>query len=161
MEKAIFAAGCFWGVQHYFDQVPGVIETTVGYTGGHVENPTYEQVCAQNTGHTEAVLIEFEPEVVTYKILLRHFFTIHDPTQLNRQGLDVGNNYRSAIYYTSETQRRNAEKVRDLVQKGLKRPVVTQIETERPFYKAENYHQKYAERMGRGVCPVAYRPLEE
>lgn len=161
MEKAIFAAGCFWGVQYYFDQVPGVIETTVGYTGGHVENPTYEQVCAQKTGHAEAVLIEFEPEVVTYKILLSHFFTIHDPTQLNRQGLDVGNNYRSAIYYTSETQRRNAEKVRDLVQKSLKKPVVTQIETEWPFYEAEKYHQKYAERTGRGVCHVAYRPLEE
>ena len=109
MEQAIFAAGCFWGIQYYFDQVPGVIKSTVGYTGGHTENPSYEDVCSHTTGHAEATLIEFDPKVVTYEELLIHLFRIHDPTQLNRQGPDIGDSYRSAIFYTNDNQRQIAE----------------------------------------------------
>lgn len=159
MEKALFAAGCFWGVQFYFDQVPGVLKTTAGYTGGHTENPTYEQVCAHNTGHAEAVLVEFDPDKVSYETLCRQFFRMHDPTQLNRQCPDVGDNYRSAIFYFNQEQRRIAEKARD--EAGLKfdKPIVTQIESATRFYKAEDYHQKYAERTGRGQCHIPYEPL--
>ena len=104
MQQAIFAAGCFWGVQYYFDQVPGVTKTTVGYTGGHTENPTYEEVCTHTTGHAEAVLLEFDPEQVSYETLCMQFFRMHDPTQLNRQGPDVGDSYRTAIFYFNEEQ---------------------------------------------------------
>lgn len=159
-EKAIFAAGCFWGVQYYFDQTPGIIKTTVGYTGGHVENPTYEEVCAQDTGHAEALLVEFDPGKVSYKTLCRHFFRMHDPTQLNRQGPDIGDNYRSAIFCFGEEQLRTAEQVRDAVQPGLDKPIVTQILPAGPFYEAEDYHQKYTERTGRGMCYVPYEAIE-
>src|SRR5436190_1755755 len=116
MKQAIFAAGCFWGVQYYFDQVPGVTKTTVGYTGGTTENPTYEQVCSHTTGHAEAVLVEFDPAKVGYEVLVRQFFHMHDPTQLNRQGPDVGDDYRSAIFYGDEQQKQTATEVRDTVQ---------------------------------------------
>src|SRR5258708_7519565 len=108
-QTAIFAAGCFWGVQQYFDQVPGVLETEVGYIGGHVESPTYEQVCSHTSGHAEAVKVVFDPAKVSYQTLLKHFFTMHDPTQLNRQGPDVGDNYRSAIFYFDDEQKKQAE----------------------------------------------------
>jgi len=159
-EKAIFAAGCFWGVQFYFDQVPGVTKTTVGYTGGHTENPTYEEVCTHTTGHAEAVLVEFDPEKVSYETLVMQFFRMHDPTQLNRQGPDVGDSYRSAIYYFDDTQKQTAEKVRDESQSKLDQPIVTQIEKAGPFYEAEDYHQKYTERTGRGMCHIDYAPVK-
>src|SRR5476649_649605 len=109
MEQAIFAAGCLWGVQYYFDQVPGVTKTTVGYTGGHTENPSYEQVCTHTTGHAEAVLLEFDPEKISYETLCQQFFRMHDPTQLNRQGPDVGDSYRTAIFYFDDAQKTIAE----------------------------------------------------
>jgi methionine-S-sulfoxide reductase len=160
MEKALFAAGCFWGVQFYFDQVPGVTKTTVGYTGGHTENPTYEEVCAHTTGHAEAVLIEYDPEQVSYKTLVKQFFHMHDPTQLNRQGPDVGDNYRSAIFYFDEVQKQTAEKIRDELQPRFDKPIVTQIARASKFYEAEDYHQKYAERTGRGQCHIPYEAIK-
>jgi peptide-methionine (S)-S-oxide reductase len=159
MQKALFAAGCFWGVQYYFDQVPGVLLTTVGYTGGSTEDPTYDEVCTHTTGHAESVLIEFNPEKVPYVGLLRHFFRMHDPTQLNRQGPDIGDSYRTAIFYFSEEQRRTAEDVRSQVQKQSKKPIVTEITAAGPFYPAEAYHQKFAERTGIGMCHIPYEPL--
>src|SRR5438132_11323237 len=117
VEKAIFAAGCFWGVQFYFDQVPGVVRSRAGYTGGHVANPTYEQVCAHTTGHAEAVLLEYDPSKVSYKTLVQHFFRMHDPTQMNRQGPDVGDNYRSAIFYFGSEQKTIAAQVKKDAQK--------------------------------------------
>lgn len=159
MEQAIFAAGCFWGVQYYFDQVPGVTGSTVGYTGGVMENPTYEDVLTHTTGHAEAVHLEFDASKVDYETLVRHFFRLHDPTQLNRQGLDVGDNYRSAIFYITDAQRDIAEKVRDELQSSYKQPIVTQIVPAGPFYRAEEYHQKYTEKTGRGACHVDYAPV--
>lgn len=158
-ETAIFAAGCFWGVQFYFDQVPGVLETVVGYTGGHTENPTYEEVCTHTTGHAEAVQVTFDPSQVSYETLLKQFFHMHDPTQLNRQGPDVGDSYRSAIFYVSNQQKQLAEQARDVAQAKLDKPIVTQIVPAAPFYQAEGYHQKYAERTGRGMCHVPYEPV--
>ncbi len=160
VEKAIFAAGCFWGVQYYFDQVPGVVETRAGYTGGRTKNPTYEQVCGHTTGHAEAVEVAFDPKQVSYKVLVKHFFRMHDPTQLNRQGPDIGNQYRSAIFYTSAEQREVAEKVKQQAAAGFDKPIVTQIAQAAPFYPAEDYHQKYAERTGRGMCHIPYAPIK-
>lgn len=160
MQRAIFAAGCFWGVQYYFDQVPGVIKTLAGYTGGHLKNPTYEQVCGHGTGHAEAVLLEFDPDLVKYETLVKHFFRMHDPTQLNRQGPDIGDQYRSAIFYFDESQRKSVEKLKRDVQSKFKNPVVTEIVPVKEFYEAEDYHQKYAEKTGRGLCHVAYAPVK-
>jgi methionine-S-sulfoxide reductase len=159
MEQAVFAAGCFWGVQFYFDQVPGVKSTVVGYTGGTLEDPTYEEVSIHTTGHAEAVLIEFDARQVSYETLCKHFFRMHDPTQLNRQGPDVGDNYRSAVFYVNEDQKVMAEKIRDAAQSNFSEPIVTQIEPLGSFYEAEDYHQKYAERTGRGMCHIPYEPL--
>lgn len=156
MQKAIFSAGCFWGVQYYFDQVPGVTKSTVGYTGGHTENPTYEEVCTHTTGHAEAVLIEFDPKKVSYEVLLKQFFRMHDPTQLNRQGPDVGDSYRSAIFYDNEEQKNIAEKVKADTQKDFEQPIVTEITPASTFYPAEDYHQKYTERTGHGQCHIPY-----
>jgi methionine-S-sulfoxide reductase len=160
LEKALFAAGCFWGVQYYFDQVPGVVKTTVGYTGGHTRNPTYDEVSTHTTGHAEAVLIEFNPEKVSYETLVKHFFRMHDPTQLNRQGPDVGDQYRSAIFYFDQEQRKDAIQIRNKVQKEKDRPVVTQIEPAGKFYEAEAYHQKFTERTGLGMCHIPYVPVK-
>jgi methionine-S-sulfoxide reductase len=158
-QTALFAAGCFWGVQYYFDQVPGVIKTAVGYTGGHTENPTYEEVCTHTTGHAEAVLIEFDPEKVSYETLLRQFFHMHNPTQLNRQGPDVGDSYRTAIFYFDGTQKHEAEAAKTKAQASFKNPIVTEVTKAGPFYAAEAYHQKFAERTGRGMCHIPYEPL--
>ncbi len=154
--KAIFAAGCFWGVQFYFDEVPGVVSTRVGYTGGHTENPTYEQVCTHTTGHAEATEIAFDPEKVTYETLVRQFFRMHDPTQLNRQGLDVGDSYRSAIFYINDEQKSAAEKIKAELAPHFDKPIVTEITKASEFYIAEEYHQKYSEKTGIGMCHIPY-----
>lgn len=161
MEQAIFAAGCFWGVQFYFDQVPGVVGTTVGYTGGHTKNPTYEEVCTHTTGHAEAVSVEFDPTKVSYETLLKHFFRLHDPTQLNRQGPDIGDSYRSAIFYLSDKQKAAAEAAKKAAAKGHAEPVVTEVTAASEFYPAEDYHQKFAKRTGRGMCHVPYQPVSD
>lgn len=160
MQEAIFAAGCFWGVQFYFDQVPGVIETEVGYTGGHKKEPTYEDVCSHTTGHAEALKIIFDPKKVSYEMLLKHFFKMHNPTQLNRQGPDVGDSYRTAIFYTTEDQKKLAEKAKKAAQSDYKDPIVTQITKATEFWPAEDYHQKFAERTGRGMCHIPYAPIQ-
>ena len=159
MQKAIFAAGCFWGVQYYFDQVPGVKKTITGYIDGKTKNPTYEQVCTHKTGHAEATLIEFDPVKVNYETLVKQFFRIHDPTQLNRQDPDVGDQYRSAIYYFDNEQKNTAEKVKQELQSSFARPIVTEVTKASEFYPAEDYHQKYTQRTGRGFCHVDYAPV--
>jgi len=153
-EKATFAAGCFWHVQHAFDQVKGVIKTTVGYTGGNFKNPTYEDVCSDNTGHAEVVLVEFDPKKVSYETLLDVFWKIHDPTQINRQGPDIGLQYRSAIFYCSHEQKPLAAKSKEKEQKKHKNPIATQILPAKEFYPAEEYHQKYLERRGLAACRI-------
>lgn len=154
---AILAGGCFWGLQSYFDQVPGVTNTIVGYTGGHIDKPTYEQVCHGSTGHAEAIKITYDPKKVTYQQLLKHFFYMHDPTQLNRQGPDEGEQYRSAIFYLDEEQRQAALKAINEAQKNFKDSIVTEVTKADTFWSAEDYHQKYTERTGRGLCHVPYK----
>lgn len=162
-QKATFAAGCFWGVEEAFTHLPGVLETIVGYTGGHVANPTYEQVCSHTTGHAEAVQITFDPEKIRYEQLLDKFWEIHDPTTLNRQGPDIGSNYRSAIFYHNNEQKKEAEKSKNEFGKSgkLDRPIVTEIQASGPFYKAEEYHQKYYHKhdIASISCPI-YANLE-
>lgn len=158
-QTAVFAAGCFWAVQAYFDQVPGVVKTTVGYTGGHVPNPSYEQVCTHTTGHAEAMEAEFDPAKTSYEILVQQFFRMHDPTQVNRQGPDVGDSYRSAIFYLDDQQRQIAEHIRDQAQIKFNRPIATQITRASEFYKAEEYHQKFFEKTGQGGCSIPYAPV--
>jgi peptide methionine sulfoxide reductase msrA/msrB len=159
-DVAIFAAGCFWGVQYYFDEVPGVIETTAGYAGGHTQHPSYEEVISHKTGHAEAVKIVYDPAKVSYEALLKHFFRLHDPTQLNRQGPDIGDNYRSAIFYQNDQQKTQAKAMIDKLNKiefGGK--IVTTLEVADKFWPAENYHQKFTARTGRGMCHVQYAPM--
>lgn len=157
--KAIFAAGCFWGVQYYFDQVPGVTKTTVGYTAGHTKNPTYEDVCTHTTGHAEALELDFDPKKVSYEMLVKHFFRMHNPTQLNRQGPDVGDSYRSGIYYFDDDQKVVAEKIKQESQANFKEPIVSEILPATTFYPAEDYHQKYTEKTGRGMCHIPYQAI--
>lgn len=159
IQKIILGAGCFWGVQFYFDEVPGVVKTTVGYSGGHTENPTYEDVCTHTTGHAEVVLVEFDTSVVDYETIIRQFFRMHDPTQLNRQGPDIGDSYRSAIFHFDQNQKNIAEKVKVDVQLDYDDPIVTQITPAGPFYEAEGYHQKYTEKTGRGMCHIPYESI--
>ncbi len=151
METATFAAGCFWGVEAAFRRLNGVQETAVGYTGGDSADPTYQQVCAGDTGHAEAVRVTFDPERIGYEQLLEVFWTIHDPTQLNRQGPDIGSQYRSAIFTHSPEQERAArESLERQAQKGRHgRKIVTEIVPAPPFYMAEDYHQQYLEKRGR------------
>lgn len=159
-ETAIFAAGCFWGVQYYFDQVPGVLETRAGYTGGTTDRPTYEDVLTHTTGHAEAVEIIYDPAQVSYDVLVRHFFRMHNPTQLNRQGPDVGDNYRTAIFTTSPEQQTQAEQGKQAAQADWQEPIVTEITPADTFWPAEAYHQKYTERTGHGMCHIPYEPIE-
>ena len=159
-ETAIFAAGCFWGVQYYFDQVPGVLETEAGYIGGHVDKTSYELVCTHTTGHAEAVKIVYDPKKTSFETLLKQFFRMHDPTQLNRQGPDVGDQYRSAIFYLDEEQKNTAQNLIDeLNKKNFGGRIVTSLEPATTFWPAEDYHQKFTERTGRGMCHVAYAPV--
>ncbi len=148
-ETATFAAGCFWGVEQKFSQLNGVLSTTVGYSGGAVENPTYKQVCSDQTGHAEAVHIIYDPAEITYADLVHYFFKIHDPTQGNRQGLDVGSQYRSAIFYHDAKQKETAQKIIDTLNTSgrYKKPIATQVIPYSEFYKAEEYHQKYYEKL--------------
>lgn len=155
METIYLAAGCFWGVQWYFDQLPGVVTTEVGYQGGTIDTPTYEQVCSHTTGHAEAVKIVYDPAIISTDVILRHFFSMHDPTQLNRQGPDVGDNYRSEIFYTRDAQKAAAENVMKQVQQKYAQPIVTRITPAPTFWPAEDYHQKFTERTGRGMCHVS------
>jgi methionine-S-sulfoxide reductase len=159
-EVAIFAAGCFWGVQYYFDQVPGVLETEVGYIGGHTKKPTYEQVCTHKTGHAEATKIVFDLKKTSYKTLLRQFFRMHNPTQLNRQGPDVGNNYRSAIFYQNDEQKKQAQEIiNELNKTEFDGKIVTTLEPATTFWPAEDYHQKFTEKTGQGMCHIDYAPV--
>ncbi len=150
MEKATFAAGCFWGVEEVFRQVKGVVSTTVGYTGGRFENPTYKDVCTDKTGHAEAIEVEFDPTQVSYGELLTVFFENHDPTTLNRQGPDVGTQYRSAVFYHTLEQMAAAKAMKEKLEKSgrYKRPIVTEITPASEFYRAEEYHQCYFEKRG-------------
>ncbi len=144
-------------MQFYFDQVPGVVNTEVGYIGGHTENPTYEQVCSHTTGHAEATKIEFDPEKITYETLLKQFFRMHDPTQLNRQGPDVGDSYRSAIFYLDDNQKDEAQKIIGGLNKSeFNGKIVTSLEKAGTFWPAEDYHQKFTEKTGRGMCHIPY-----
>lgn len=151
---ATFAAGCFWGVEDAFRKLPGVLDAVSGYTGGHVDNPTYRQVCGHGTGHAEAVEVRFDPERVTYEQLLDLFWQLHDPTQLNRQGPDVGDQYRSAIFTHGEEQERAAIASRDREQSNRARRVVTQILPAPRFWPAEEYHQRYFEKNRGAACHV-------
>ncbi|MBI1358265.1 MAG: peptide-methionine (S)-S-oxide reductase MsrA [Acidobacteria bacterium] len=152
MEKATFAAGCFWGVEHAFRQVPGVQDAACGYIGGHIDHPTYEQVCTDRTGHAEAVEVTFDPTRVSYTELLDAFWRMHDPTTLNRQGPDFGTQYRSGIFYHSEEQRRLAEESKAALQAGFGKPIVTEINEAGPFWRAEEYHQQYFDKRGMYSC---------
>lgn len=155
-QTATFAAGCFWGVEAAFRQVPGVVETAVGYTGGTLSNPTYEDVCTDRTGHAEAVRIEFDPTKVSYEQLLNVFWENHNPTTKNRQGPDVGAQYRSAIFYHDADQERAAKDsiVRQEKSGRFSRPIVTEIVAEKEFWRAEDYHQRYLEKRGLAHCKI-------
>lgn len=152
MEKALFAAGCFWGVEEAFRKLKGVKQTTVGYMGGTLARPTYERVCSGDTGHAETVEVEFDPAEVSYDRLLEVFFENHDPTQVNLQGPDVGDQYRSAIFPRSPAQEAAARAARERLEKSgrFARPVATRIETANEFWRAEDYHQQYFEKRGQG-----------
>jgi peptide-methionine (S)-S-oxide reductase len=155
-ELATFAAGCFWGVEETFRTLKGVKETTVGYTGGNAKDPNYEMVCSDATGHAEAVQIEFDPRQVAYEQLLNIFWENHDPTSFNRQGPDLGSQYRSAIFYHNDAQRELAEKSKEAMEKSgkFKRKIVTQIVPAEEFYKAEEYHQQYLKKRGLAACHI-------
>jgi len=165
-ETAIFAAGCFWGTEEYFRRLSGVLATDVGYSGGTTASPTYKEVCSGRTGHAESLKIEFDPAKIAYRDLLRHFFRMHDPTQVNRQGNDVGSQYRSAVFYASEDQRKEAESlISELNASGsYGKPIATEVTKASPFYPAEDYHQDYLRKNPGGYCHVdlnlASRPLD-
>ncbi|HMA97961.1 MAG TPA: peptide-methionine (S)-S-oxide reductase MsrA [Wenzhouxiangella sp.] len=153
--EATFGAGCFWGVEARFRQVPGVLDAKVGYMGGGVDHPSYEQVCTDSTGHVEVVQVYFDPARVPYETLARAFFSMHDPTQVNRQGPDIGTQYRSVIFYHDDIQKSAAEEIRrEMDQSGrFPGPIATSIEAAKTFWVAEDYHQQYLERRG-GSCAI-------
>ena len=155
-EKAMFGAGCFWGVEETFRNLKGVLSTAVGYAGGTTENPTYEDVCTDRTGHAEVVEVEFDPSQISYDELLDVFWSNHNPTTLNRQGPDVGRQYRSVIFYHSPEQKADAMASKERVEKSgrFNRPVVTQIESAPKFWRAEEYHQGYLQKRGQSHCAI-------
>jgi peptide-methionine (S)-S-oxide reductase len=155
-EKATFGAGCFWGVEETFRKLKGVTSTAVGYAGGRKDNPTYEDVCSDETGHAEVVQLAFDPTQISYDQLLEVFWSSHNPTTLNRQGPDVGTQYRSVIFYHSPAQKAAAEASKQKIEKAGRsnRPVVTQIEPAPAFWRAEEYHQQYLEKRGRSHCAI-------
>ena len=154
MEKATFGAGCFWGVESTFRRLPGVQSTQVGYAGGELRNPTYHDVCTDGTGHAEVVEVTFDPQVISYHDLLEVFWNNHNPTTLNRQGPDVGTQYRSVIFYHSLAQEGEARASRDAAQSRFPRPIVTQIVPAPEFWRAEEYHQQYLEKRGVDHCHI-------
>ena len=155
-EIATFGAGCFWGIEAAFRRVPGVVDATVGYSGGHTENPTYKDVCTDETGHAEVVQVTFDTAKVSYEQLLNTFWQIHDPTQMNRQGPDYGSQYRTAIFFHSPEQEAAAKKSKAALEASgrLRRPVATEITAAGPFYPAEEYHQRYLEKRGAASCHI-------
>jgi len=155
-ETAVFAAGCFWGVEEYFSRVKGVMKSESGYTGGTTKNPTYEEVCTGKTGHAESVRVIFDPKVMSYERLLRHFLDIHDPTSLNRQGNDIGSQYRSAIFYTNPKQEKAAKEALEKLAESRKyfRKIVTEVLPAKEFYPAEEYHQDYLKKHPGGYCHI-------
>jgi peptide-methionine (S)-S-oxide reductase len=156
MEKATFGAGCFWGVEARFQQVPGVIETAVGYEGGTLDNPTYKDVCTDRTGHAEVVELTFDPEKVSYQALLNLFFELHDPTQVNRQGPDWGTQYRTVVFYHSPAQEKAARETIAQLEAShrFSKPIATQVVPASTFWRAEDYHQKYLEKRGAVSCHI-------
>jgi len=156
MAKATFAAGCFWGVEHAFRQIDGVTATAVGYSGGTYPNPTYQDVCSGQTGHAEAVQVDYDPAIVSYETLLDAFWTLHDPTQVNRQGPDIGTQYRSAIFFHDAAQQADAAASKERLDRSgrLRRPIATEIQPASDFYRAEDYHQQYFEKKGMVGCAL-------
>jgi peptide-methionine (S)-S-oxide reductase len=157
LARATFAAGCFWGVEASFREIEGVVKTSVGYTGGRTEDPSYDRVCSGATGHAESVEVWFDPTVVSYDELLNAFWTMHDPTTPDRQGWDFGTQYRSAIFFRDPEQERLALASRDRRQETLRRPIVTEILPASTFYAAEEYHQRYIEKHGGAICATTLR----
>jgi peptide-methionine (S)-S-oxide reductase len=155
-EIATFAAGCFWGVEAEFRRIPGVLDAVVGYSGGHTQNPTYKDVCTDETGHAEVVQVTYDPAKVSYEQLLDAFFQLHDPTQVNRQGPDFGTQYRSAIFFHSPEQEAAAKKFKAALNAGgkFRKPIATEITAASPFYRAEEYHQRYLEKRGAASCHI-------
>lgn len=149
MEKADFAAGCFWGVEDAFGKLPGVVKTMVGYEGGHTAHPTYEQVCSHTSGHTETVRVTYNPRRISYQDLLREFFNLHDPTQKDGQGANIGTNYRSAIFYHNDTQKELAKGYIAKLQSNYSKPIITEIKKSKAFWPAEEYHQQYYAKASR------------
>ncbi|HEY8559005.1 MAG TPA: peptide-methionine (S)-S-oxide reductase MsrA [Pyrinomonadaceae bacterium] len=161
LETATLAAGCFWCVEAVFDDLKGVEDVVSGYSGGHKENPTYQEVCSETTGHAEVVQIKFDPSVISYADILRVFFAVHDPTTLNRQGNDVGTSYRSAVFYHSDEQKRAAEEViKEVTEAGIyDDPIVTEVKAFDKFYPAEGYHQEYfANNPNQPYCAAVVAP---
>ena len=155
-ETATFGAGCFWGIEANFRRVPGVLDAVSGYSGGHMENPSYKDVCTDETGHAEVVQVTFDPAKVSYEKLLDTFWQMHDPTQVNRQGPDFGSQYRSAIFFHSPEQEAAAKKSKAALDAGgkFRRPIATEITAAGPFYRAEEYHQRYLEKRGSTSCHI-------
>jgi peptide-methionine (S)-S-oxide reductase len=158
MAKATFGAGCFWGVETAFRRIVGVTDAAVGYAGGHTENPTYREVCSHETGHAEVVELEFDPARVSYEALLDAFWDMHDPTQVNRQGPDIGNQYRSVIFYHTPEQQARAQASKDRLEASgrLSRPIATLIEEAPTFWRAEEYHQRYLEKNSGAACHIGF-----